>query len=550
MKKGSSRFSIEGKPLYPHVKLTRERFPRALVTRIIEDDDAEYFGAFLNRTNARILIDFLNRIFRLRSCDIEVDGSFNYPCTMHYKGRCIAPCVGDLCDDRQYGEMVSIVRLFLMNDRHLFRTVLTTKIEASSETLDFESAAKWRDILTAVEGYWDDTRHSVWLDGTSDTFQARETESGLDVFLISQKGRRVLGERAFWFADAGLDDQPHAIAEVISQFYRFHAPKEIRVPCELPQKRDIEAELKRRVGRKVPIVRLSEKNRKVSTEMAVNRSSAELDLARARVNDSASQLLQGLKRSLALPRKPAKIIAVDVSHISGTDQVAAAITWANGRIDPAGARSWVTPSTHEIASMEAFVRMLVRETVGDENTLLLIDGGPSQLKAAMSVELATNISIAAAVKPADDHESISHFLTADGRRFEFDMASPAHRLLHRLRDEAHDFANAVHRDTRDYSNYYRMAEMLPSITESDRRELMIFAGSVAAVERLSDDDLRKRLGAKNGSLAAVDLSRYRSGESLGIHPLVVPTRLQAEKGAADDLRPIDTVVPKGRPRSG
>lgn len=67
--------------------MTRERFPRILVTRIIAGDDAEYFGAFLNRSNARLLVDFLNRTFRLRSCEIDIDGSFNYPCTMFYKRR-------------------------------------------------------------------------------------------------------------------------------------------------------------------------------------------------------------------------------------------------------------------------------------------------------------------------------------------------------------------------------------------------------------------------------------------------------------------------------
>ena len=41
---------------------------------VIEEDGAEYFGAFLTKTSVRILIDFLNRKFRLRSCDIHIDG--------------------------------------------------------------------------------------------------------------------------------------------------------------------------------------------------------------------------------------------------------------------------------------------------------------------------------------------------------------------------------------------------------------------------------------------------------------------------------------------
>jgi excinuclease ABC subunit C len=53
--------SISNQPVFPHIKLTDETFPRALATRILKEDGSEYFGAFLNRTNVRILIDFLNK---------------------------------------------------------------------------------------------------------------------------------------------------------------------------------------------------------------------------------------------------------------------------------------------------------------------------------------------------------------------------------------------------------------------------------------------------------------------------------------------------------
>src|SRR5690606_29985227 len=56
-------FSIANQPVYPHIKLTNEEFPRLLATRRLRKNDGEVFGAFLNRTSVRILIDFLNRTF-------------------------------------------------------------------------------------------------------------------------------------------------------------------------------------------------------------------------------------------------------------------------------------------------------------------------------------------------------------------------------------------------------------------------------------------------------------------------------------------------------
>ena len=539
MKKGGKRFSIEGIPLYPHIKLTRERFPRVYATRLIEHDDSEYFGAFLNRTNARILIDFLNSTFRLRSCDIDVDGSFNYPCTMHYKGRCLAPCVSDLITEEQYVEMVGLVRLFLANDRGSLYSSLSAKIDKASEELQFESAAAWRDILTAVEAYWAVSLQSVWVDVTSDTFHIKETEEGLDVFLISQKGRRVLGERIFSFDGAKHSDRQQALSELISEFYKFHVPKEIRVPFDLVNRLEIEQDLEKRFGRRVQIITLNQKNRKISTDRAMRRSGADLDLKRAQVQLSPLELLEDLRRSFNLGESPSRIVAVDTSHISGTDQAAAAVSWQNGRIDAEGAESRISNETSELRSLQAFVRELIARHKVGERTILLVDGGPAQLAAVASLDANADFSLIAAVKPRGEHEAISHFLLEGIARVDFDMSRPSHRLLLRLRDEAHEFANSVHRDTREYRNHYRMATLLPSLTESERRAIVLAFGSIAAVDRSKITEVAQVVGPERAILAKMDLERYQRGESREALPLVVPTSLQAENGAAEDLRPIE-----------
>src|SRR4028118_866826 len=110
-------FSLAEQRLYPFLKITAEEYPRVLVTRKIEADGAEYFGAFLPETGVRFLIDFLNKTFRLRNCEIEIDGQFDVPCTQFYRQRCVAPCVVSLCDQKNYNEKVELVRLFLRRER-------------------------------------------------------------------------------------------------------------------------------------------------------------------------------------------------------------------------------------------------------------------------------------------------------------------------------------------------------------------------------------------------------------------------------------------------
>ena len=545
MAKAKHKFSIEGKPLYPHLKLTAERFPRVLATRLIEDDGAEYYGAFLNRTSARILLDFVNKTFRLRSCDIHIDGSFNHPCTMYHKRRCVAPCVAELCDDTQYAETVRLARLFLRNERGTLRELLRMEIDAAAAALDFEAASELRDLLIEIEDYWENTRIAPWTDNTSDTFEVRHSAEGIDVFLVSQRSRRVLGERVFSFPEAGADDAGDALADVIEQFYRFHAPKEIRVSIDFKRRLEIQKALSVKFDRNVPIRKITAKNRKISTEVAVFRSTTELDLSRSIERPSPDSIRQEIEELFNIADPPKRISAVDVSHISGTDQVAAAISWEDGRTVPDAAEYLLSENTSE----PMVLAELISERYADPSIreLVVVDGGAAQLNAAASVLPAgTGVVLVAAVKPPGEHSEVSHFLLTDGRRIDFDPTSAAMNLLQRLRDEAHEFANAVHRETRDYTHFYEMVNIFPSLSEPERQRLLQHFGSSKRAAEADADDLRKVIGEGRGTIAAVDSDEYRKGARPRVKPLVVPIRFQAENGAAEDLRPIGT--PSGKAR--
>ena len=545
MAKAKYRFSIEGKPLYPHLKLTSERFPRVLATRLVEDDGAEYFGAFLNRTNARILLDFVNKTFRLRTCEIPIDGSFNYPCTMYYKRRCLAPCVTDLCDEAEYAEAVRLVRLFLRNDREVLRDLLRLEIDAAAIALDFEAASKLRDLLTNIEDYWENTRIAPWTENTSDTFEVRHSQAGVDVFLVSQRSRRVLGERVFSFPDAKAEDAGDVLADVIEQFYRFHAPKEIRVSVDFERRREIQKAISEKFGRRIPVSRITDKNRKVSTDVAVFKSTTELDLRRAIDRPAPREILNELGGIFGIRRMPRRVSAIDVSHISGTDQVAAAIAWEDGRSVPAGAEYLLSENTSEPGVMAELIGHRYADPSLRE--LVIIDGGTAQINAAAAaLPTASKVILIGAVKPPGEHSEISHFLTAAGKRIEFDPASPAMNLLQRLRDEAHEFANAVHRETRDYAHFYEIVNIVPSLTEPERQRLLQHFGSNRSLAAASMAELRKVIGRDRGTVAANDIEEYRSGSRPRIKPLVVPIRFQDENGEAEDLRPISS--PSGKAR--
>jgi excinuclease ABC subunit C len=472
---------------YPHLKITTGRFPRLLATRLIDDDGDEYFGAFLTKTALRILIDLLNRTFRLRSCELALDGNFEMPCTQYYRRRCVAPCVGQLCSEDEYSRLVELVRLFLRNDRGAFRTVIHLIIEERSEDLDFEGAAKFRNILLAVENYWRKERIQVWLDDTVDTYAVEDTAEGTSVFLVSHRGRRVLGRKVFTIEREDYETSDEALAQIIDSFYLVHLPREIRVSRNFHSRKDLEEKLTQRFGRQARITVVNPQAKGINAYRGLLLSHDEHELDRAKPLASPEIISAKLRRIFDLEGRPTRIEAFDVAHISGTGFVAASAVWEKGHFVTQLYRFHVSASKTELGTLADAVMFRLADPSQGQPDLVVLDGGKPQLNAVLRQLKSTDwapVPIIAAVKPPGKHSSIAAFLTVNGGSIPFDIDSPAHSMLQLLRDEAHNLANRIHRDYREMKPFYEAA-----------------------------------------------------GHP---EPLIVPIRLHAENGGAEDLIPIST----------
>lgn len=471
-----------GSQRYPHVKLTHEAFPRVLATRRIEDDRAEYYGAMLPKTSARILLDFLNKTFKLRSCDVEIDGSFPMPCTQFYRRRCVAPCVSSLCTRQRYDEIVDLVRLFLRNDKARFRRSIKKLMSAASDELDFENAAIYRDILEEVERYWNQDRWQVWLNDAIDTYVIEEIAAGFGIYLVTHRGRGVLGRKVFRVDREDAPTPDEALSQIIRSFYVAHLPKEVRVPHDFHGRKELIADLSQRFGRQA-VVRVFRPGVNASRALHLSRDEHEID--RAKPHATAQRIAGELAKRFDLRKKPLRVEAFDVAHISGTGFVAASAVWDNGHFLSVDYEFEISKENSELAALAGYVESHTLASPRPAD-LVLLDGGKPQMNAVLKqlTNAPKRSPIIAAIKPKGRHSAIASFLTEEGTLHPFDIDSPAHAMLQLLRDESHDLANRVHRDYREMMPFYE-----------------------------------------------------RAGHE---HPLVVPLRLHAENGGADDLIPIET----------
>jgi excinuclease ABC subunit C len=534
-------YSLAEQRLYPHFKLTRERYPRLLATRKIEDDNAEYFGAFLPETGVRFWMDLLNKLFRLRSCEIAVDGSFPVPCPQFYRKRCLAPCVASLCDESTYAAQVALVRQFFQRDHAGLEAALTNKITALADELNFEAAKELRDQWLTIEKLLTDKDWNFWLHDDIDTFVVEEEADLFFVHLVTMRGRKTLGKRIFAWKKAGaLED---VLPTILPQFYRLHAPKEIRVSHDFPGRLMLSDELSLRFQRRIKITVINEAAPKVFTDRALERAKFEREWRRLKRARSWPQVQAELQTEFALPNRPRRIEAFDVAHISGSDFVTAKVLWQDGQRVPQAAEYWFSDGAAELETLRDVIATRFANTENHWPDLVLIDGGKAHLHAALQgvTQLtARPFPIIAAVKPPQMHGAIARFVTEAPEDIPFDADKPSHHLLQTLRDEAHALANTMHRHRREHAHYYELAQVLPSLTERERLDLLKQIGSLKQMLALPAAELTKSLPTKLARKVQSDLRQYRKDPGARVEPFIVPLRFVAEQGEADDLRPLTT----------
>jgi len=533
-----NNLSLSDQRLYPYLKITSEKFPRLLVTRKIETDSAEYFGAFLPETGARFFINFLNKLFKLRTCTIEIDGNFSVPCPQFYAKRCLAPCVENLCDEKEYLESVEFLRLLLERRKDILSEKILEKIERFAETFDFESAAEWRDKLNSIEKFWKRNEWILWLDDATDNWEIERRDGEIFVFLVTMRGRKNMGKRVFVFENKFSDEE--VFEEILPEFYRFHAPAEIRISRDFPARKNLADALSKRENRKIKITVTNEKNQKVTIDRATERNKHEFDLRNIKPTISTKNLQKEIKRIFKLKSAPTRIEAFDVAHISGTNPVGANAVWENGKFIASEYKSWFFDETSELETLQNSVG--TRFTDGkDQPDLILIDGGNSQLNATLkALENYKNrrFFVISAVKPPKQHGEISHFLTETGGKILFENDSDAFRFLQRLRDEAHEAANSVHRTRRDFSHFYELASVLPSLDEKLRREILRKFGSINGLKNISFENLKLEFDSKIAETIWKDLQNHESNGEKKIEIPIVPIRYDDPNGDAQNLQPL------------
>jgi excinuclease ABC subunit C len=516
---------------YPFVVLTREAWPRIAVHRGPRSLPGRYFGPYPSVLAVRETLNLMQKIFRLRSCEDSVFRNRSRPCLQHQIGRCSAPCVG-MVQARDYADAVRQASMFLDGRSDDLTAELTASMEQASERLDFEGAARLRDLIASIRKL----QSRQYVDGSA---------ADLDVLAVAMKGAqacvlllmfrdgRNLGTRSFFPKTNGEDSAEEVLGAFVSQYYAEQTPpREIVLDRDIPERELIEDALGVSAGRKVQIKTSVRGDRAGYLDLV--RRNAEMNLATELGSNAAQRArAEALRDMLGLGEVPQRIECFDISHTMGEATVASCVVFdADGAVRSQYRRyniEGIEPGDDYAAMHQALERRFrravearadaegsdggdasdsseavrARASAGVLPDVLLIDGGAGQVAQAQAVLAdlgVTGVMIVGVAKGEARRAGDETLLLPDGRELHPGAASPGLQLVQQVRDEAHRFAITGHRGRRQKARTTSKLEDIPGIGPRRRANLLRHFGGLGGLKAAGIEDIARVEGI-NAALA-------------------------------------------------
>ncbi len=512
---------------FPYILIAEDHdAPAIMKHRGAHRRKGSYFGPFASAGAVGRTVNTLQRAFLLRTCSDAVFASRTRPCLLYQIKRCSAPCTGEIAPD-DYRRLVAEAKAFLSGEGREVRAELAEAMEAAATTLDFESAALYRDRLAAlshVQSHQGINPHGV---EEADVVALHQEGGYWSVQVFFFRTGQNWGNRAY-FPRADKSLEAAAVLEAfLAQFYDDKpVPRLILVSADFPERALLETALTEKAGRRVAIAVPQRGEKRELVEHAL--ANAREALAR-KIADTSSQgrLLAGLAEVFGLPEPPRRVEVYDNSHVMGTNAVGAMIVagpdgFAKSHYRKFNIRADDVAPGDDIGMMREvmqrrFARLLKEagpradvkgedDALGPWPDLVLVDGGKAQLGAALGVlaELGIDdVPVVSIAKGRDREAGRETFFTADRQPFMLPHRDPVLYFIQRLRDEAHRFAIGSHRARRRKEMHPNPLDEIAGIGPSRKRALLRHFGTAKAVSRAGIEDLMAVEGVSRAVAEAI-----------------------------------------------
>jgi excinuclease ABC subunit C len=367
------------------------------------------------------------------------------PCLKYHIGRCVGPCTGKVGKE-EYGKLVDEACMFFSGKTEKLLRDLKLRMKSLSDGMEYEKAAKIRDLITAIEKS-SERQKAEFSDGRdADVLGYAKKGESAGISLIIIRGGKMLSHFFYRLGGEFRGDNVEGLSSFVKQYYSplDDLPSEIILRDDVPDKKEIEKWLSEKSGSKVKLtvpsrgvksdlISLAEKNAKHAVELE------EARLSRPNAKDE-------LVRVLSLSAPPKRIEGYDISNIGGAHAVGSMVVFEDSVPEKKSYRRFkikTVPGANDPVMIREVIKRRRQHPEWSKPDLVLVDGGRAQLNTALAELSGWDVPV---ISLAKEEEEV--YTPEKEEPIRLPKDSPALLLLMRVRDEAHRYAVSYHRTLR------------------------------------------------------------------------------------------------------
>lgn len=502
---------------YPYIKVTvGEDYPRILFSRTMKKDKSRYFGPYTSAAAVKDTIELLNKLYQLRTCNrvLPRDTGLERPCLNYHIKQCLAPCQGYVSKE-EYRQQVAGALEFLNGNYSPILKDLEEKMNKAAEELEFEEAARYRDLLSSVRQVSQKQKITEGVGEDKDilALYQDETEAVVQVFFV--RDGKLIGREHYYMTHVPENNKPAILQDFVKQFYAGtpFIPRELMLQYEIEDTELIEKWLSERKGSRVylKVPKIGSKEKLV--ELAAQNAKLVLSQDREKLKREEGRTIGAVKEISDLLQLPltgtARMEAYDISNINGFENVGSMVVYEKGKPKRSDYRKFKIKSVSgpdDYACMREVLTRRFRHGMEESKELeeqemdqeygsftkfpdlILMDGGRGQVNIALSVleELGIDIPVCGMVKD-DNHRTRG--LYYHNIELPIDTHSEGFKLITRIQDEAHRFAIEYHRSLRSKTQVKSVLDDIPGVGPARRKALMRHFKSLEEIRQASVEEL-------------------------------------------------------------
>lgn len=501
IKKHQPRYNIllKDDKTFPWICIKNEPFPRVFSTRTILNDGSQYYGPYTSAYAVKVLLNLIRQLYQLRTCKLALTeenikaGKFKV-CLEYHIGNCRAPCI-ELQNSESYDTSIKQIRNIVKGNLHDVINHLKGEMKQLASEFKYEEANQFKEKIEILSRY--QSKSTIVNPAIHDvevySIVSDEKEAFVN-YLKLVKGAIIQAHTVEIKKKLDEEDEELLAFAITDIRKRTESKsKELILPLDLKAYYpDLNIIVPRR-GDKLKLLELSQRN-----ALTYKLEKKKRNIAR-KAADSSERILKAVQADFRLRELPRHIECFDNSNIQGREPVAACVVFIDGKPLKKQYRHYnikEVKGVDDFASMREVVYRRYKRLLEEKQSLpqlVVVDGGKGQLSAALSsldkLNLRGRIAIVGIAKKLEEI-----YFPGDSVPLYIDKNSESLKLIQNLRNEAHRFGIAFHRQKRSGAMTSSSLEAIDGIGSSSIEKLFKRFKSLEHIESASLEELSQEIG--------------------------------------------------------